>query len=252
MSNNCHIQKGNCMLIAVPLNASCAIEEDAPVYVTAGVGTLSAEAEREAGTDYSLKNFGGDYCGPTDQGMEVEKWLNLSGEFCMVNWALMAAMSGNIAMQDAEGNVVGYQQLRRSNSQCQTTSKDRFALTVIRKAATGDGGCVTVASETGATEFVAYTYPNVTDVLWAIPPHADERAVIPFTAKSYTNPNIGRGPLNLIPEGSVPQTIDSEALYAAYFVDPADLPEANCEEPIAHPVPLGETVVEPPETPPAG
>ena len=238
MSNNCHAEMGNCMLIAVPLNASCAIEEDAPVYVTAGVGTISAEVEREAGTDYSAKNFGGDYCGPDDQADELEKWLNLSGEFCLVDWAFMAATSGNIAMNDAEGNVIGFQQLRKKNSQCNPAGRERFAFTVIRKAGQGDGGCVTIASSTGATGFVAYTYPNVTSVKWDIPAHEDARALVPFTAKGYPSINAGRGPLNLVPSGSVPQTIDEDALYAAYFVDPTKLPEVNCDTQIEHPAPL--------------
>lgn len=247
MSNNCHAEMGNCMLIAVPLNAACAIEEDAPVYVTAGVGTISAEVEREEGTDYSAKNFGGDYCGPDDQAPQLEKWLNLSGEFCLVDWGFMAATSGNIAMLDgAGGNVIGYQQLRKQNSQCSPQGRTRFAFTVVRKAGSGDGGCVTITAETGATGFVAYTYPNVSDVLWDIPAHEDARAMVPFTAKSYPSINAGRGPLNLVPSGAIPQTIDPTALYAAYFVDPANLPEVNCDEQIPHPVPLtGPDPVEP-------
>lgn len=238
VSNNCHVQTANCMLIAVPLDTSCAIVEDAPVYVTAGVGSLKAGVEREDGTDYTAKNFGGQYCGPDQRGDTLEKYLNIEGEFCLIDWAFMAATSGNVSMVDGDGNVIGYQQLRKRVIACQATDRPRFALTVIRASATGDGGCVTNVNETGATSAVAYTYPNVLDFVWDIPDQEDKRAMVPFKAKGYSSPNAGRGPLNLLPSGAVPQTIDPDAFFATYFVDPGSLPEVNCDETIAHPAPL--------------
>ena len=107
----------------------------------------------------------------------------------------------------------------------------------MQVAATGEGGCTTAESSTGATTAVAHTYPNVTDFVWDIPAHEDGRAMTKFTAVCYSNPNIGAGPLNLYPADLVPDHIQSDALYATYFVDPAELPTVNCDETTAHPAP---------------
>jgi hypothetical protein len=237
-SNNCHIQTGSCMLIGVPLNDSCQIVEGASVYTTAGVGSMTGEAERQEGTDYSATNFGGVECGPQQQGNTVERWLNLSGEFCLKDWAFMAATSGNPTVLDAGGNTVGYASLSgQQGGACDPVTKPRVALVVVRRAATSDGGCVTPTADTGATSCVAHFFPMTTDWLWDLPPFEDARALVPFTAKGYTNPLIGAGPLNLWPADYDPAQVPADAHHAEVFVDCASLPSVSCDEPLLHPEP---------------
>lgn len=237
-SNNCHIQTGSCMLIAVPLNGACEIVAGALVYTTAGVGSLSGETERQEGTDYTAPNFGGVACGPEQRGDTVERWLNLSGEFCLKDWSFMSATSGNPTVVDASGNVVGYATLSRKNlGVCGAQTKPRVALVIARRAATSDGGCVAPTAETGATSIVAHFFPMSTDWLWDLPPFEDARASVPFTATGYANPQIGAGPMNLWPEGYDPNAIPEEAMHAEAFVDPSTFPSVNCDTPLAHPVP---------------
>lgn len=241
-SNNCHIQTGSCMLIGVPLDDSCQIVEGAPVYTTAGVGSLTAETEREEGTDYSAKNFGGATCGPDQRGNTIEKWLNLSGEFCLKDWAFMAATSGNPTVLDGDGNTVGYAQLSQSQAGiCDPITKPRVSLVVVRKAATSDGGCTTPTAETGATACVGHFFPMTTDWLWDVPPFEDARASVPFTAKGYSNPEAGAGPLNLWPATYTPDGIPTEALTAEAFLDCATLPTVDCDEPGVSPAPRAVT-----------
>lgn len=239
MSNNCHIQTANCLLIAVPLDASCRIVEDAPVYVTAGVGSMTVEKERQDPTDYSAPNFGGVACGPEQKGETVEKWGNGSGEFCLVDWAFQAATSGNPIVLDATGNVIGYQELKKSQlGACSPQAKPRVALVVIRKSATSEGGCSAPTVDTGATTCVAHFFPNTTDWQWDIPPFEDGRAMVPFAMTAYSNP-VGSpaGPLNLWPAGGVPNKIDPNSFHSQAFVACGGLPSPNCDVPLEHPAP---------------
>lgn len=238
-SNNCHAETGSCMLIAVPLNEACEIEEGAPVHVTAGVGSYTWEVEREEGTDYSAKNFGGAECAVTQKADTSEKWLNGSGEFCLVDWAFMSATDGNPTVVDGTGNVVGYQKLaRRSGGVCDALTKPRIAVVIIRRAAMGDGGCSLPTSATGMTPCVAHFFPVTTDWQWDVPPFEDARASIPFTSTGYTGGEAaGAGPLNLWPEGYDPNRILPEALWAPAFVECSALPAVDCDATIPHPAP---------------
>lgn len=238
MSGNCHIQTANCMLIGVPLNDACEIVTGAAVYTTAGVVNLTGEVERQEGTDYSSPNFGGVECGPTQVGETVDKWLNISGEMCLIDWTFQAASSGNPAVLDAEGNTIGFARLAKKQAGgCTATSKPRMALVIVRRAATDDGGCVAAGSTTGATSAVGHFFPNTTDWSWDLPPFEDARALVPFTARGYANPNIGAGPLNLWPATAVPDMVPAEAYHAEVFIDPEALPAINCDEPAEHPAP---------------
>lgn len=236
MSNNCHIQTGNCMLIAVALNASCEIVAATPTFVTAGVGQASGDVERQEGTDYSAPNFGGAECGPTQVGETIEKWMNLEGEFCLIDWSFMSATSGNPKVVDGDGNTVGFARLaKRSAGACVNNSKPRVAVIIVRRSATGEGGCVSPTEDTGATSAVGHFLSNTTDWLWDVPPWEDARALVPFTAKGYPNPNIGAGPLNLWPAAYTPNVVPADAYHAEAFLNPEDLPAINCDTPIAHP-----------------
>lgn len=226
------------MLIGVPLTEACEIVEDALVYTTAGVGSLTGETERQEGTDYTAPNFGGVACGPEQRGDTVERWLNISGEFCLKDWAFMAATSGNPTVLDGDGNVVGYASLaRRALGACAGLTKPRISLVIARRAATDDGGCVTPEATTGATSIVGHFFPMTTDWLWDIPPFEDARASIPFQATGYTNPRIGAGPLNLWPATYNPNAVPDEAMHAEAFLDPESLPSVSCDTPIEHPAP---------------
>lgn len=234
--NNCHIQTGSCMLIGVALDESCAIVPATPTFVTSGIANMSSETERQDPTDYSSPNFGGEECGPIQQGDTIDKWGNLSGEMCLIDWAFQSATSGNPVVLDGDDNVIGYAHLaQRSAGACSTSNKPRMALVVVRRAATGDGGCVISGATTGATSAVAHFFPATTDWTWDVAPFENARALIPFTMKAYTNPSIVAGPLNLWPATAVPNTIPDEAWHAEVFVDPAGLPTVNCDEPVAHP-----------------
>lgn len=245
MSDNCHIETGSCMWIATVLNDLCEIEEGALVYVSAGISTVTAEVERQEGTDYSAPNFGGQTCGPEQRGDTIDKYLNIEGEVCLINWGFQAATSGNPAILDAEGNVVGIASLSKQQAgACSTSTKPRIAMVIVRRAATDDGGCVQSSSGTGATNSVGHFLPNTMDWLWDVAPWEDARAMIPFQAKGYPNPNIKRGPLNLWPDSYTPAVIPSEAYHAPVFIDPASLPAIDCDEPLEHPVPLGANEVQ--------
>jgi len=238
-SNNCHIQTANCLLIGVPLTDECVLVEDAPVFVTAGIGTVTVEKEREEGTDYSAKNFGGVEGGPTQKAETVEKWGNGSGEMCLKDWAFMSATSGNPTVLDADGNVVGYQELKRSQlGVCSPQGKPRIAMVIVRKAATDDGGCSTPTAATGATACVGHFFPNMADWFWDIPPFEDARALVPFSTTAYSNP-VGSpaGPLNLWPAAYTPNAIDPDSFHSEAFLPCGSLPSPNCNEPLDHPVP---------------
>lgn len=235
--NNCHIQTGSCMLIAVALNASCEIVAATPTFVTAGIASADVQPERQEGTDYSAPNFGGAECGPVQKSDTVEKWGNGEGEACLIDWSFMSATSGNPKVVDADGNTVGFARLaKRAGGACVNTSKPRVAMIIVRRSATGEGGCVTDAADTGATSAVAHFFPNSTDWLWGASPFEDARAAVPFNMTAYANPNAGRGPLNLWPATYTPAAIPADAFHAEIFVNPAGLPVINCDAPIAHPV----------------
>jgi len=137
---------------------------------------------------------------------------------------------------DASGNTVGFARLAaRAGGACVNNVKPRIAAVIVRRAATGEGGCVTPTADTGATTAVAHFLPNTTDWLWDVPPWEDARALVPFQAKGYPNPNILGGPLNLWPSTYTPNVVPSDAYHAEVMVDPDGLPSINCDEPIAHP-----------------
>lgn len=238
MSNNCHIQTGSCALVAVPLNASCAIVTGAPVFTTAGVASVTGEVERQEGTDYSAPNFGGAECGPTQRGDTIEKWLNMSGEFCLKDWAFMAATTGNPTVLDGDDNVIGYAALaKKASSACESVSKPRVALVIVRRAATSDGGCTPAGAASGATGCVGHFFPNTTDWLFDLPPFEDARASIPFQAKGYANPAIGAGPMNLWPATAVPDQVPEDAYHAEVFIACSSVPAVDCDTPGTSPAP---------------
>lgn len=224
------------MLIGVPLDTACKIVVAADVYRTAGIASMTTETEREEGTDYSAKNFGGVTCGPDAKAETVEKWINGSGAMCLKDWAFMAATSGNPAVVDGDGNVVGYATLsKKVTGACDAGTKPRLALVLARQAATGDGGCVAATADTGATNVVAHFLANTTDWQWDIPEFADARAEISYSFTGYSNPEIGAGPLNLWPATYTPNVMPATAMHAEVFVDPANLPAIDCDTTLAHP-----------------
>jgi hypothetical protein len=238
-ASNCHVQYASCMLIGVPLNAACQIVTNAPSVVMAGIVEVSGEVEREEGTDYSAKNFGGQSCGPELQGPARDKWMNLSGSMCLIDWGFMAATSGNPLVLDGDGNTVGYQELVSSaiTDPCSdATQVPRLAMAIVRKAAVGDGGCAGVTSETGATGLVLHEFPNTTNWKWTDSGWRDERNLRNFEARGYSNPQIGAGPFNLWPADTDPNVIDPAAYHAEVFITGAGLPSAGCD-PVLHPAP---------------
>lgn len=242
MSNNCHIQHASCMLIAAPLNAACELYEGGLVYVTAGFTTLNATEEVVEGTDYSADNAGGVQCGPEVRGEDRVKWLNIEGELCATDWAFMGALSGKTVVLDADGNVVGFDEIDTSGTGVCATSGDpkpRYALAIIRAAATGDGGCVTDSDDTGATGMVATVFPNTTNWKFTKSAFENARQTWTMTGRAYKSPNPMRGPLNLRPSGVSPQAIPATALSSSFFINPASLPEPTCGT-IPHPVPTAD------------
>lgn len=238
-ASNCHIQYASCMLIGVPLNPACQIVTAAPSVVTAGFTEYNGEWEREDGTDYSAKNFGGQRCGPELQGPSRDKWQNMDGQMCLVDWGFQAATSGNPLVVDEDGNTIGYQELVTGavTDVCSDEADPpRMAIAVIRKAAVGDGGCAGVASETGATGLVLHELPNQTNYKWTNSGFKDERNIRTFSARGYSNPEIGAGPFNLWPATADPDSIDVSAAHAEVFIASSGLPAAGCDT-VAHPAP---------------
>jgi hypothetical protein len=226
------------MLLAVPLNDACEIEEDALVYSTAGITTLDAQAELQTGTDYSAQNFGGVSCGQELIGDTVERWLNITGTFCLIDWAFMSAASGNPTVVDGDGNVVGYQRMAGTiTGACESTTRPRIHFAIARRVATGAGGCVTSVEDTGATSIAMTFFPMSTDWRFEESPFANERAQRPFTARAYANPAANAGVNNLWPADYTPDAIADDALSATAFIDPAGLPTVDCDAPQAHPAP---------------
>jgi hypothetical protein len=235
--NNCHIQYASCLFIGVPLDESCRIVEGAPSIVTAGIGELSMEPERVDGTDYSAKNFGGVRCGPELRGPTIDKWGNIEGQVCLVDWTFQSATTGNPVVLDASGNVVGYQELTTvEDSACDLTPVPRLALAVIRRAATGDGGCSAPTESTGATPLALHVFPNTTDWKWTDSGWRDERNTRSFMAKGYSNPQIGAGPFNLWPATYTPNEVDPLAFHSEVFITGEGVPVASCN-PVEHPAP---------------
>jgi hypothetical protein len=236
MADNCHIEYAACKMIVTPLDDTCSIVAGALSYVTTGFVSLSAETEVETGTDYSAKSASGALCG-VNQGPDIEKWQNISGELCLINWGMVSLLTGSPAVVNGTGDVIGYEQLLQNASECSAASTGpRVALTIIRQASTDDGGCVAGAT-TGATNCVAYHFPMVTNWKFAEPAFEDARTISTFTARGFTNPNIGRGPFNLWPADATPATISPDSILSRSFVDCSTLPAASCD-PIPHPAVL--------------
>lgn len=238
MANNCHIEYSSCMFILVPLSATCAIVEDAPTFVTAGFTEINGEWEREEGTDYSAKNAGGQLCGPDLKGPDVDKWINLTGTMCMVDWGLLAMATGNpVTLNGIAGDVVGYgERITPPAAPCATNSIPRFALGVITRVASGVGVCDPSDDADGATECKLHVYPMVTNFKHSAPSHKDERRMVEFTARAYNNPNIGLGPWNLYPDTNVPATIGADLAHWEGFIPCTGLPTPGCD-PQPHPDP---------------
>lgn len=242
-ASNCHVQYAACMLIGVPLNAACQIVADAPSVVISGIVEVTGEVEREDGTDYSAKNFGGVACGPELQAPSRDKWMNLTGSMCLIDWGFMSATSGNPLVLDAEGNTVGYQELVTAavTDPCgDEADAPRVAMAIVRKAAVGSGGCEGVTSTTGATGLVLHEFPNATNWKWTDSGWRDERNLRNFEARGFNNPQIGAGPFNLWPADYVPDAVDPAAYHAETFIGTAGLPAVGCD-PVAHPAPAART-----------
>jgi len=238
MANNCHIEYASCMMIAVPLDATCSIVEDAPTFVSAGFTEINGEWEREEGTDYSAKNAAGQLCGPDLKGPDVDKWINLSGTLCLMDWGLLAMATGNPLTLNAGGDVVGYgERVTPPTAPCAVNVQPRFALAVITRSATGDGVCDPSGGADGATECLLHVYPLVTNFKHSAPSHKDERRMVEFTARAYNNPNILRGPWNLYPAANVPDTIPGDLAHWEGFIPCTGLPTPGCD-PQDHPAPL--------------
>lgn len=234
--NNCHIQYGSCLLIAVPLSATCAIVTGAPTVVMAGMVEVTGEPEREDGTDYSAKNFGGESCGPQLTGPTRTKWMNMTGQMCLIDWQLMSATTGNPLVLDAAGNTIGYQELLSAPiDPCADNVVPKMALAIIRRAATGDGGCNAVTTA-GSTTRVLHVFPNTTNWAWTDSGWKDERNIRSFTARGFANPNIGAGPWNLWPATAVPNKVDPGAAHSEVFIDATGIPTPGCD-PQVHPAP---------------
>jgi hypothetical protein len=238
-ASNCHVQYSSCMLIGVPLNDACQIVTSAPSVVMAGMVEVNGEVEREEGTDYSAKNFAGVACGPELQGPDRDKWLNLDGSMCLVDWGFMSATSGNPLVLNGDGDTVGYQELISAaiEDPCSDAAQaPRLAMAIVRKAAVGSGGCGGVTSTTGATSLVLHVFPNTTNWKWTDSGWKDERNLRTFTARGFNNPEIGAGPFNLWPATYDPDEIDPAAYHAEAFIEAAGLPTAGCDT-VAHPAP---------------
>lgn len=235
--NNCHIQYASCLLIGVPLNGTCTIVEDAPSTVMAGFVEVTGEPNVEEGTDYSATTAGGDRCGPELKGQKVTKWMDMTGQLCLVDWSFLSATTGNPLVLDGDGNTIGYQELvGSSGTPCDPTDDPAMALAIIRKASTGDGGCTTGGNATGATTNVLHVFPNVRNWTWTDSGWKNERNIRSFTAEGYSNPNIGAGPFNLWPATAVPNKVDPKAAHSEVFIESAGIPVPSCN-PVEHPAP---------------
>lgn len=239
--NNCHIQYASCLLIGVPLDAaSCAIVTAAPSTVMAGMVEVTGTTNKVAGTDYSAKNFGGAKCGPTIKGPTEIQWLDMTGQMCLIDWGFMSATTGNPLVLDATGNTVGYQELLSAAlDPCADNVVPKMALAIIRRAATGEGGCNAVTTA-GSTTRVLHVFPNTTNWSWEHSGWNDTRDIRTFAAEGYGNPNIGAGPFNLWPATSVPNKVDPAAFHSEVFIAATGVPTPACD-PVAHPAPAVRT-----------
>ena len=161
----------------------------------------------------------------------------MAGQMCLIDWGFMSATTGNPVVLDEDGNTIGYQELvGNSGSPCDVSDGAKVALAVIRKASTGDGGCTTGGSATGATTNVLHVFPNTQDWRWTDSGFKDERTLKSFTSKGYSNPNIVAGPFNLWPATATPNKINPAAAHAEVFIGSGGIPAASCN-PVDHPAP---------------
>lgn len=238
--NNVFIETSSCGLIAVPLSAdTCSIVTAVPSIITAGATTIAGAIEREEGTDFTAKGMNGLQCGPRVQGPSIAKWINITGTLCAANLALFSMLTGNPTIEDDDGNLVGYETLlggaSASSSVCTTAAdKPKIALLIARKASDSDGGCSASASTSGMTGLMAHLFPLMTDFEFEDDTFEDARASYAFTAKAYSNPNIGRGPWNLYPVGNVPNKPSATSGHSRYFINPASFPNLS-KNPVVHP-----------------
>lgn len=233
VSANCHIQYAACLLLGVPLNESCAIVTAVPSVAIAGIVEVTSTTNKATGVDYSATNFGGAQCGAQIIGPDLVKWTDMTGTMCLIDWGFMAACSGNPIVLDADGNTVGYQELITiNNTVCSVTAIPKIAMAIVRKAATGSGGCV--AESGGALPFVLHEFPLTTNWQFEDSGFKDERNTRTWVAKGYQNPNIVAGPWNLWPATNVPDQIDPDAFHSEVMIDGTGLPAVTCGT-IAHP-----------------
>lgn len=231
-----HFEFASCMFIWVPLDpATCAITTGVPSFVTTGVLEMEIAPETEDGTDYSSKNAGGSYCGPQLKGPKITKWGNVTGTFCMKNYPLLAALTGNPTSVDDDDNVVGYgERITEPASPCSPATIPKVALLVISRAAAAEGLCSPAVAADGFSPCLAHVYPLFTEFATDNVRHADERRNIPFTATAYSNPNIGRGPFNLYPTDLTPTAIPPNVYHHEFFRPCAGLPTPSPDA-ILHP-----------------
>lgn len=238
MSDNCHIEYSACLWMVVPLSATCSIVTAVPSFVGNGFVEANGEWEREDGADYSAKDSSGRYCGPELRGPTIDKWINLTGSMCSIQWGRMAAMTGNSLALDADDNVVGYgEDITPPATPCTDSTGPKFALLILTRAAQGDGAgpCIPVSNASGFTSLKAHIFPLVTDFKTQAPSIKDERRMVEFTAKAYANPNIGRGPWNLYPTTYVPTAIPPTKPHFEFFVKAGTtIPAPSCDA-IVHP-----------------
>jgi hypothetical protein len=233
--NNCHIQYASCLVMGVPLDATCAIVAAAPSFAMVGFTEMAVEPERQEGTDYSANNMAGARCGPELKGKDRVKWGNGTGAMCLVDWGLMSATTGNPLVLNGDGDTIGYEELvTAEDAVCDDESDSpKMALAIVRKAASGDGGCVAEAG-TGATGLVLHELPQTRDWTWTDSGFRDERNVRNLTFRAYNNPLIGAGPWNLWPATADPDFINPNSFHSEVFITNAGLPTPGCAT-IAHP-----------------
>lgn len=232
---NPHGVAGACQAIFVPLNAQCQIIAAVPSFVRTTFVDWTPTVVRNDPQDFTATNWGGDTCGPEQMGPPDERRADTAGNMCNVDWPLMSATTGNPVRTDAADNVIGYSRLtKRSASACNPAQVPRVAVALVRRALNGDGGCAAPTADTGATGCHVDFYPNTTNWTWDIPAVANSRSQIPFAHQSYSNPNIGAGPFNLIPATATPNVVAPDAFHDESFVDCSLIPAAS-EAPVPHP-----------------
>jgi hypothetical protein len=167
--------------------------------VTAGLVTMTADPEIDAGTVYEQKSACGDILFTYEKD-DVIKRYNVSGEFGFADFEMMALLFGGTTILGRaaglyNGKVIGY-----ADRLYTASSRTGVYLEVITTAIVeGSGGCQYTGAATGTAPFAIGHIFGKAKLVPGSMNFADDIKRVTFSGKAANNPNLTNGPWNDYP-----------------------------------------------------